>query len=120
MVCVAPTHGGWYRAQIVSVDKDTDSSEVKFLDYGGFLSVDNSSLRQIRGDFLLLPFQAVECVLANVIPAGQLRKLDSEKDLYSASTTITLMTQILKLDNWTLLIPSKFVFETLKYVKFYW
>jgi len=70
VVCVAPTHGGWYRAQIMSVDEDANTSEIKFLDYGGYMALDNSSLRQIRGDFLLLPFQAIECVLANVLPAG--------------------------------------------------
>ncbi|KAG8252067.1 protein kinase A regulatory subunit binding [Homalodisca vitripennis] len=70
VVCVAPAHGGWYRAQILSVDEEAHTSHIKFLDYGGFLTVENSSLRQIRGDFLLLPFQAVECVLANVVPAG--------------------------------------------------
>uniref|UniRef100_A0A1B6G7Z0 Tudor domain-containing protein n=1 Tax=Cuerna arida TaxID=1464854 RepID=A0A1B6G7Z0_9HEMI len=70
VVCVAPAHGGWYRAQILSVDEEAHTSHIKFLDYGGFLTVENSSLRQIRGDFLLLPFQAVECGLANVVPAG--------------------------------------------------
>lgn len=39
---------------------------MKFLDYGGFAYVENSKLRQIRGDFMLLPFQAAECVLANI------------------------------------------------------
>ncbi|XP_054271877.1 A-kinase anchor protein 1, mitochondrial-like isoform X2 [Macrosteles quadrilineatus] len=70
VVCVAPAHGGWYRAQIMTVDEETNTTEVKFLDYGGYMTVDNSCLRQIRGDFLMLPFQAVECVLANVVPAG--------------------------------------------------
>uniref|UniRef100_A0A1B6LWE8 Tudor domain-containing protein n=1 Tax=Graphocephala atropunctata TaxID=36148 RepID=A0A1B6LWE8_9HEMI len=70
VVCVAPAHGGWYRAQILSVDEEAHTSHIKFLDYGGFLTVDNATLRQIRGDFLLLPFQAVECALANVVPAG--------------------------------------------------
>lgn len=71
VVCVAPAHGGWYRAQIMTVDEETNTTEVKFLDYGGYMTVDNSCLRQIRGDFLMLPFQAVECVLANVVPAGK-------------------------------------------------
>lgn len=71
IVCVAPAAGGWYRALLLSVDHDTNTSDVKFLDYGGFLTVDNSQLRQIRGDFLLLPFQSIECGLANIVPAGE-------------------------------------------------
>lgn len=70
VVCVAPSHSSWYRVQIITIDKENDTSFVKFLDYGGYLTVENSVLRQIRGDFLLLPFQAVECSLANVVPAG--------------------------------------------------
>lgn len=51
---------------ILSSDDENHTSYVKFLDYGGFAYVDNSNLRQIRGDFMLLPFQAAECFLANV------------------------------------------------------
>uniref|UniRef100_A0A1B6DQ92 Tudor domain-containing protein n=1 Tax=Clastoptera arizonana TaxID=38151 RepID=A0A1B6DQ92_9HEMI len=69
-ICVAPTMGGWYRAQIMSIDEENATSYVRFLDYGGYLTVSNSVLRQIRGDFLLLPFQAIECLLANVVPIG--------------------------------------------------
>lgn len=36
------------------------------MDYGGFAYVENSKLRQIRGDFMLLPFQGSECFLANI------------------------------------------------------
>lgn len=63
--------GGWYRAQIMNIDEQNATSDVRFLDYGGYLTVNNSLLRQIRGDFLLLPFQAIECMLANVVPAGR-------------------------------------------------
>lgn len=42
--------------------------EVKYLDYGGYGRVSASSLRQLRADFLSLPFQAIECYLANVTP----------------------------------------------------
>lgn len=69
-ICAAPTMGGWYRAQIISVDEKSHTCDIKFLDYGGYLTIDASSLRQIRGDFLMLPFQAIECYLANVVPAG--------------------------------------------------
>lgn len=64
---------GWYRAQIVSVDDETESCEVRFLDYGGYLSLSTSCLKAVRADFLTLPFQAVECYLANIAPVGKYR-----------------------------------------------
>jgi len=69
-ICVAPALGGWYRAQVVAVDEETDACDIKFVDYGGYSTVNSSVLRQIRGDFMTLPFQAVECYLANVTPLG--------------------------------------------------
>ncbi|KAG5868886.1 KH domain-containing protein akap-1 [Gonioctena quinquepunctata] len=65
-VCAAYSVNSWYRAIVLSTDEETETSYVKFLDYGGFAYVENSKLRQIRGDFLLLPFQAAECMLANI------------------------------------------------------
>lgn len=69
-ICVAPAMGGWYRAQVVAVGEETEACEMKFVDYGGYSTVNSSVLRQIRGDFMTLPFQAVECYLANVMPFG--------------------------------------------------
>lgn len=69
-ICVAPAVGAWYRAQVVSVDEEADTCDIKFVDYGGYSTVNSSVLRQIRGDFMTLPFQAVECYLANVTPIG--------------------------------------------------
>nr|CAI5817853.1 unnamed protein product [Callosobruchus analis] len=65
-VCAAYSVDGWYRAEVLSSDPETEMSYVKFLDYGGFAYVENSKLRQIRGDFMLLPFQAAEGILANI------------------------------------------------------
>ncbi|CAB0004361.1 unnamed protein product [Nesidiocoris tenuis] len=70
-VCAVATMGGWYRAQIISVEEDNKTAYVRFLDYGGYLIVSWSAVRQIRGDLLTLPFQAVECYLANVAPIGR-------------------------------------------------
>lgn len=63
-ICAAHSLGAWYRAIILSTENE--SCNVKFLDYGGYATLDQSMLRQIRGDFLLLPFQSSECLLANV------------------------------------------------------
>ncbi|XP_066258050.1 KH domain-containing protein akap-1 [Euwallacea similis] len=65
-VCSAFSMDSWCRVMVLSSDEETDSSYVKFLDYGGYGHVDNNNLRQIRQDFMLLPFQAAECILANV------------------------------------------------------
>lgn len=67
-VCVAPCEGGWYRCQVVAYDTDTGVVDIKYLDYGGYHSLPASDLRQIRTDFLSLPFQAIECYLANINP----------------------------------------------------
>ncbi|XP_069672065.1 A-kinase anchor protein 1, mitochondrial [Periplaneta americana] len=81
VICVAPTMGGWYRAQVVAVDAETDACDIKFVDYGGYLTVDNSVLRQIRSDFMTLPFQAAECYLANVAPVGGEEALWSKESI---------------------------------------
>jgi A-kinase anchor protein 1 len=44
--------------------------DICFVDYGGYSRVPASCLRQIRADFMSLPFQAIECLLANVAPAS--------------------------------------------------
>ncbi|KAK9700616.1 KH domain [Popillia japonica] len=71
-ICAAQSEGDWYRVMVMSSDTDANTSYVIFLDYGGYAYIENSKLRQIRGDFLMLPFQAAECILANVRPlAGE-------------------------------------------------
>lgn len=67
-VCVAPCEEGWYRCQVVAYDSDTKMCDIKYLDYGGYHSLPAADLRQIRTDFLSLPFQAIECYLANINP----------------------------------------------------
>jgi len=69
LVCVAKVPNyQWYRVQVVSYDPANDSCDVKFVDYGGYFNFAVSDLKQIRTDFLTLPFQALECYLGNVIP----------------------------------------------------
>ncbi|CAG9770081.1 unnamed protein product [Ceutorhynchus assimilis] len=85
-VCVAYSEGAWYRAVVLSSDKETESSYIKFLDYGGYCYVENDKLRQIRQDFMLLPFQAAECFLANVKPKTDRLKREKESLLKEAET----------------------------------
>ena len=56
-VCVAAYEGGWYRCQVVSVDEAAQQCDIKYLDYGGYHTLPIDDLRQIRTDFLSLPFQ---------------------------------------------------------------
>ncbi|VDN23179.1 unnamed protein product [Gongylonema pulchrum] len=67
-VCAAPFHNWWYRAVTVQYYAEEDEVLVKLADYGGYLRLPRSDLRQIRTDFVSLPFQAVECYLAHVEP----------------------------------------------------
>eukprot|EP00088_Acartia_fossae_P070891 TRINITY_DN959_c0_g1_i1.p1 TRINITY_DN959_c0_g1~~TRINITY_DN959_c0_g1_i1.p1 ORF type:complete len:639 (+),score=120.25 TRINITY_DN959_c0_g1_i1:100-2016(+) len=70
-ICVAPSNGGWFRCQVLSYDESEDTCSVKYVDYGGFDVLPADQLKQIRTDFLSLPFQAIECRLANiVVPDG--------------------------------------------------
>ncbi|XP_067137446.1 KH domain-containing protein akap-1-like isoform X2 [Centruroides vittatus] len=71
VICAAPVMSGWYRAQVVYVCDGMEECDVKFVDYGGYSRVPISTLRQIRSDFMTLPFQAVECYLANVQPCEE-------------------------------------------------
>jgi len=75
VVCAAPSQGSWYRAEVIDVrtaapEEGLSTEEVvcdiKFVDYGGYMTLPASALRQIRTDFMMLPFQATECYLADI------------------------------------------------------
>ena len=68
VICCAPVYEDWYRAQVVNTIPETNEVDVKFLDHGGYSRLLASTVRQIRSDFMALPFQASECYLANVLP----------------------------------------------------
>lgn len=75
-ICAAPTSYGWHRAmitnyrsyeevklQVPDYNELCGLATVKFLDYGGYLNIPVNQLRQLRSDFMLLPFQGIECFL---------------------------------------------------------
>lgn len=67
IICAVQRGEGWFRAIV------TDCSgpiKVRLLDYGGFLTVPKTALRQVQREMMSLPFQAVECMLANVEPVN--------------------------------------------------
>lgn len=57
------------QSDVLEIDDDCEV-DICFVDYGGYSRVPASSLRQIRADFMTLPFQAIECLLANVAPTN--------------------------------------------------
>ena len=59
LVCVMKAEDRYYRLQVVNYDISSDCCEVKFLDFGGYETVDVSDLLQIRQDFMNLPFQVI-------------------------------------------------------------
>uniref|UniRef100_A0A1B6KJB9 Tudor domain-containing protein n=1 Tax=Graphocephala atropunctata TaxID=36148 RepID=A0A1B6KJB9_9HEMI len=66
----------WFRARVISAD---DDPEVMFVDYGSVASISAINLREMEPRYLHLPFQAIECSLANIVPSD-----DSE--LYKKGT----------------------------------
>nr|KAG5696920.1 hypothetical protein BaRGS_015884 [Batillaria attramentaria] len=58
--------GSWYRACIRSVDKETDTLTLFYVDYGNTEMVPASSVRLLLPEFETLPWQAVACSLAGV------------------------------------------------------
>lgn len=65
-ICALCVQGNWYRVQIISHNSSTKTCLVKYLDFGGYLTVTSSDLRQIHADFMTVPFQAIECVMSNI------------------------------------------------------
>ncbi|XP_063839855.1 uncharacterized protein LOC135088773 isoform X2 [Scylla paramamosain] len=67
-VCVAHINDHWMRCQVLS--SINAMSVVLLLDIGGTVTVPSSSLRQIRYDYMTLPFQASQCFLHGVQPVS--------------------------------------------------
>ncbi|XP_053658481.1 KH domain-containing protein akap-1 [Anopheles marshallii] len=70
-VCVAFVADNWYRAQVVQHIPESNLVLVKYLDYGGLSMLPPQNLRQIRTDFISVPFQSIECVLSNIEPIDE-------------------------------------------------
>ncbi|KAM5182546.1 A-kinase anchor protein 1, mitochondrial isoform 2-T3 [Mantella aurantiaca] len=71
ILCSAPVGPSvWWRAQVMGYFEETEEVEILYVDYGGYNRVKIDTLRQIRSDFVSLPFQGVEVLLDNVVPLG--------------------------------------------------
>ncbi|KAI5623417.1 tudor and KH domain-containing protein, partial [Silurus asotus] len=60
----------WNRARVLGV-LSTGLVDLYYVDFGDNGALPRDQLRSLRSDFLSLPFQAIECSLAEVHPAGE-------------------------------------------------
>ncbi|ESO95396.1 hypothetical protein LOTGIDRAFT_215053 [Lottia gigantea] len=95
VICVAPLSDGWYRAQVVQVYIDLQECDIKFVDYGGFERVPMSQLKQIRSDFMTLPFQAVECYIATIAPLAEYFSVEAANVLDELTQSKVLQAQVI-------------------------
>ncbi|XP_030382079.1 A-kinase anchor protein 1, mitochondrial [Scaptodrosophila lebanonensis] len=111
-VCVMPVNGVWYRVQIVDIDsEDEERCVVKFLDFGGYMNVNFSELRQIRTDFMTIPFQATECILSNIEPVDKTWSVEAADILNQLTKGIVLQAQVAGYNSHN--IPEIYLFATL-------
>jgi hypothetical protein len=88
------TDDKWYRCQVVSYNPATDSCDVKFVDHGGYTTVSASDLRQLKSEFLRLPFQAIEVYFAHIKPADTEIEIDIASEiLFNTAISLQLVGQ---------------------------
>ncbi|XP_029556764.1 A-kinase anchor protein 1, mitochondrial [Salmo trutta] len=69
VICAAQMpEGAWWRAQVMGYYEETKEVELCYVDYGGYVMVKIDTLRQIRSDFVALPFQGSEAILEHIAP----------------------------------------------------
>uniref|UniRef100_A0A8C3D1J9 A-kinase anchoring protein 1 n=1 Tax=Cairina moschata TaxID=8855 RepID=A0A8C3D1J9_CAIMO len=104
IICAAPgLDGAWWRAQVVGYIKESNEVEIRYVDYGGYDRVKIDTLRQIRSDFVTLPFQGAEVLLDNVVPLPDEDHFSSEADAAVSEMTrgAALLAQVTNYDNAT-------------------
>uniref|UniRef100_H3CHC4 A kinase (PRKA) anchor protein 1b n=1 Tax=Tetraodon nigroviridis TaxID=99883 RepID=H3CHC4_TETNG len=102
VICAAPAgDGAWWRAQVITFYKDTNEVEIRYVDYGGYHRVKVDSLRQIRSDFVTLPFQGAEVLLDNVAPLPGEDRFSAEATsaLEEMTRGVALLAQVSNYDN---------------------
>ncbi|NXS67308.1 TDRKH protein, partial [Pandion haliaetus] len=70
-IVAAPYMDGsdWYRARVLGT-LENGNFDLYYVDFGDNGEAPREALRALRSDFLSLPFQAIECSLAGILPAG--------------------------------------------------
>ncbi|XP_048221170.1 A-kinase anchor protein 1, mitochondrial [Perognathus longimembris pacificus] len=88
VICAAPgVDGAWWRAQVVASYEETNEVEIRYVDYGGYKRVKVDVLRQIRSDFVTLPFQGAEVLLDSVMPLSDDDYFSPEADAAMSEMT---------------------------------
>ncbi|XP_066491743.1 A-kinase anchor protein 1, mitochondrial [Tiliqua scincoides] len=104
VVCAAPgMEGAWWRAQVIGYFKDTSEVEIRYVDYGGYERVKIDTIRQIRSDFVTLPFQGAEVLLDNIVPLPDEDHFSPEADTAVGEMTrgAPLLAQVTSYDSAT-------------------
>ncbi|KAJ8383892.1 hypothetical protein AAFF_G00213550 [Aldrovandia affinis] len=102
VICAAPAvEGAWWRAQVISFYKDSNEVEIRYVDYGGYDRVKIDTLRQIRSDFVTLPFQGAEVLLDNIAPLPGEERFSTESNaaLEEMTRGVALLAQVTNYDN---------------------
>lgn len=102
LICAAPAvEGAWWRAQVISFYKDSNEVEIRYVDYGGYDRVKIDTLRQIRSDFVTLPFQGAEVLLDNLAPLPGEDRFSPEASAVLEEMTrgVALLAQVTNYDN---------------------
>ncbi|XP_042342306.1 LOW QUALITY PROTEIN: A kinase (PRKA) anchor protein 1b [Plectropomus leopardus] len=102
VICAAPAvEGAWWRAQVITFYKETSEVEIRYVDYGGYDRVKIDSLRQIRSDFVTLPFQGAEVLLDNIAPLPGEDRFSPEATsaLEEMTRGVALLAQVSNYDN---------------------
>ncbi|XP_026082584.1 A-kinase anchor protein 1, mitochondrial-like [Carassius auratus] len=102
VICAAPAvDGAWWRAQVISFYKDSTEVEIRYVDYGGYDKVKIDTLRQIRSDFVTLPFQGTEVLLDNIAPLPGEDRFSAEANsaLEEMTRGVPLLAQVTNYDN---------------------
>ncbi|RVE64445.1 hypothetical protein OJAV_G00125870 [Oryzias javanicus] len=102
VICAAPAgEGAWWRAQVITFYKESSEVEIRYVDYGGYDRVKIDALRQIRSDFVTLPFQGAEVLLDNIAPLPGEERFSSEATSAFEEMTrgVALLAQVSNYDN---------------------
>lgn len=72
VICVTKVgESDWVRAEVLIIQEEKDQVTARLVDVGGYVQVPIDELRQIRADFVTIPFQSTECRLANIAPVNE-------------------------------------------------
>ncbi|NXF50770.1 AKAP1 protein, partial [Oceanites oceanicus] len=97
------THPTFHVLRSLDQQMYTGEVELRYVDYGGYEKVKIDTLRQIRSDFLSLPFQGAEVLLDNVVPLPDEDHFSSEADAAVSEMTrgAVLVAQVTNYDSAT-------------------